>query len=110
MYVCVFAIGLPIGIGFSTELTFQTVDQIVVSVGPYIFQRDEQRGISCRAKSGGNASPPHRIFMCLRPFHPVSSKSRHVAGVACITVAQLFSNRCPRRRPSMATSRSAITT
>ena len=109
MYVCVFAIGLPIGTGFVAEVTCQVVDQIVVSVGPYMFQRDEQRGSNSRANSGGSASPPQRIFIPLRPAQPCSISILHVAGVACMTVAPLSSISLPKRRQSIVDSRSAIT-
>src|SRR5689334_14239002 len=88
-YTCVFAIGLPIGTGFVAEVTLQIVDQIVVSVGPYMFQSEEQRVINSRANSDGSASPPQRTFISLRPAQPCSISILQVAGVACITVAPL---------------------
>src|SRR5271157_791150 len=86
-YTRVFAIGRPIGIGVSADVIRQVVDQMVVSVGPYKFQRDEQRGSSSAVNGGSNTSPPQRIFMSLRPFQPLSISIRQAIGVACITVA-----------------------
>src|SRR5229473_4821891 len=94
----------------SVELTRDTVDHIVVSVGPYIFHNDEHRGISSLAKSGGIASPPQRIFSCSQPCHPLSRIIRQVIGVACITVALLASKSWRNALPSRATSRPAMTT
>src|SRR5215471_11893080 len=93
-----------------TERTRDTVDQIVVSVGPYKFHNDEHRGINSLAKSGGIASPPQRIFNPSQPGHPLSRSIRQVIGVACITVAWLASKRWLNAAPSRATSRRAMTT
>src|ERR1041385_5842484 len=88
-YTVVFAIGHPIDIRASSLIS-STVDQIVVSVGPYTFQRSP-RGRSLEATSLVNASPPHNIFK--RPIspHPLDSNITHVAGVACTIVAPLLS-------------------
>src|SRR5215472_5409170 len=94
----------------SAELTRATVDQTVVSVGPYKFHNDEHRGISSLAKSGGIASPPHRIFRLSQPCHPLSTIIRQVVGVACITVALLDSKSPRNAMPSRTTSRLAMTT
>src|ERR1700730_3333959 len=84
-------------------------DQIVVSVGPYIFQRELQRVASLLAKSRERASPPQRILKVPLPFHPASSSSRQVAGVACIIVAPLSAITFINLLPSAAASRPAIT-
>mgnify|MGYP001792995586 CR=1 FL=1 len=47
------------------------VDHTVVSVGPYMFHSAATRGRSCAARSGGNASPPHRAVSAGLPRHPV---------------------------------------
>src|SRR5262245_34899105 len=93
----------------STELTRATVDQIVVSVGPYKFHNDEHRGSSSLAKSGGIASPPQRIFSPLQTWHPLSRSIRQVSAVDCITVVLLVSNSWHNAIPSRATSRLAMT-
>ncbi len=98
---------MTIGLPASTRATD---DQIVVSVGPYIFQSDLHRGSSASARSVDQASPPHRIFNSGLPVQPAASKSRQVAGVACITVAPQCFNRDESRNPSAATSLPAMTT
>ncbi len=82
----------------------------MVSVGPYMFHNSPQQGSSWLAKSGGKASPPHKIFSLGSPVQPVSSKRRQVAGVACITVAFESANRRRNCSPSAACSRDARTT
>ncbi len=42
-------------------------DQTVVSVGPYMFQTDEERASSASARSRGSASPPQRTLRLRRP-------------------------------------------
>src|ERR1700691_1566392 len=63
------------------------LDHMVVSVGPYMYQSEAQRGISSDARSCDRASPPHRILQVGEPFQPVSMSMRHVIGVACMIVA-----------------------
>src|SRR5437879_6391105 len=99
--------GLPIRTGPVEDVISWTVDQIVVSVGPYIFQTDEVLGASCSTRSRGTASPPQRILRSLQPFHPASRSKRHVAGVACMHVAPQVSNISRNRSPSAAISRLA---
>ena len=108
-YVCVFAIGRPIVTFPFPRPSFSAVDQIVVSVGPYRFQSSAPRSISCAASSCGRPSPPHRIFSP-GPVQPASTSSRHVAGVACITVAPSVSSSVCSWRPSVTSSRVATTT
>src|SRR6516164_3442292 len=83
---CVLAIGRPIGIGLSADVILQTVDQTVVSVGPYMFHNSAHRGSSSFARSRGIDSPPQRALKPADPFHPASISARHAAGVACMTV------------------------
>src|SRR5581483_5140505 len=97
--------GFPIGIGDSLSVTRCTVDQMVVSVGPYRFHNSEPVDNSRAANSLGRASPPHHIRKLLLPFHPASSNILHVTGVACITVAFEASINCASARPSAATAR-----
>src|SRR3954469_10440792 len=78
---CVLAIGLPIS-GVSIFSTFVAPDQMVVSVGPYMFQSELHLGKSCPARSSDQASPPHNIFRSGLPDHPDSSNNCHVVGVA----------------------------
>src|SRR3989442_854347 len=84
--VCVLAIGRPMGIGPAAEVPRWTVDQMVVSVGPYIFHNSLHRGRSSFARSGGRDSPPQRTLRVDEPLQPASTSARHVAGVACITL------------------------
>ena len=87
MYSEVFAIGRPIVIGCPLR-TREQVDQIVVSVGPYMFHSSTPRPTSCSASATGSASPPHSPFSWAHPRHPESTSMRQVVGVACITVAR----------------------
>ncbi len=48
---------------------------------------EPQRASRASASAGGSASPPHRTFSRPSPRQPASISIRHVAGVACITVA-----------------------
>src|ERR1051326_75654 len=56
----------------SADVTRWMVDQMVVSVGPYMFHSSAQRGSSASARSGGSASPPHSTFNCGDPLHPAA--------------------------------------
>ena len=96
--------------GPSEYVTRWMVDQIVVSVGPYMFHSSAQRGSSARARSGGRASPPHKTLRFGEPLHPAATSARHSAGVACITVHAESRIRSIRRRGSRVSSRLAITT
>ena len=78
------------------------VDQIVVSVGPYMFHSSEPQSTSCFARPISSASPPQRIFRPSKPDHPVCSNMRHVAGVACMMVACCSSIRRDSAKPSAA--------
>ena len=107
---CVLAIGRPIGTRVSADATRWMVDQMVVSVGPYMFHSSAHRGSSARTRSGGRASPPHRIFRLGEPLHPAATSARHSAGVACITVQADSRIRSIRRAGSRVSSRLAIAT
>ena len=73
--------------------SFEMVDQIVVSVGPYMFQTEADFCTNCDASFCETASPPIRILSPRSPVQPASSSMRHVAGVACITVARDWESR-----------------
>ena len=70
----------------------RSVDQIVVSVGPYMFHSSPPpaRAVGERA---GSASPPQSAVRPGRPGQPASSNRRQVAGVACIRVIAVRSAR-----------------
>ena len=78
--------GLPIGTEFVAEVIRWTVDQTVVSVGPYMFHSPAQRGRRFSARSRRRASPPQSTFTFGDPPQPAWTSARHVTGVACITV------------------------
>jgi hypothetical protein len=90
--------------------TWLTADQTVVSVGPYMFHSDAQRGSNWLARSAGHASPPHRIFRLGTPFQPASSSMRSVAGVACMMLMRACSIRLASASPSAVVSLGATTT
>src|SRR6267143_1551890 len=87
------------------EAIFVSVDQIVVSVGPYMFHNSPQRGSSSLANSRDNASPPHSTLSLRSPFQPASMSIRQVAGVACMMVAPQAAIRSFKSNPSEAVSR-----
>src|SRR5438105_1343121 len=62
MYIRVFAIGRPIETPSSTLLICFIRDQIVVSVGPYIFQTEKLRVINFLARLLRKTSPPQRAL------------------------------------------------
>ena len=105
----VLAMGFPIS-GVSTLSTLVAPDQMVVSVGPYMFQSDSHFGKSCLTKSSDQASPPHKIFRSPLPRHPDSSNNCQVVGVACSTVTPCCTNCSANRFPSIAVSARPITT
>src|SRR6266576_1941186 len=108
MYRLVFAIGLPIGTFRSSRpSTRYTEDQMVVSVGPYMFHTEPQQAASLRASSGGSASPPTRALRFLPPCQPHSNRSLQVVGVACMTVARDVFSKSFSRLPSNVASRLA---
>src|SRR5882757_10856895 len=96
--------GGPIVTGPSPGETRDVADQMVVSVGPYIFQ-SSPNSISSFASFLGRASPPQNILSPEEPVQPTSRSKRHVAGVACITVAFDSFRRLINRRGSCAVSR-----
>jgi len=102
--IWVFAIGRPKSMGPAP--CFWASDQIVVSVGPYMFHTSP--GPRSSASFWSSASPPHRI---LSPFgsSPVSINMRHNAGVACIMVVAERRINAMRRDGSMMSARLAIT-
>ncbi len=79
--------------GSSPGSTLQTVDQIVVSVGPYMFQNEPLRSSSWSASSRDKASPPQSTFNCGLPCQPASISILQVAGVAWITFVPVFASR-----------------
>src|SRR5581483_1490127 len=94
----------------SSGLMLWIADQMVVSVGPYMFQSEPQRGSNARASSAVQASPPHKTFRRGWPVQPDANISRQVVGVACMTVAAERSNSSLKQPPSMTVSDGAITT
>ncbi len=104
----VLAIGSPIEIRSSS--TRATEDQMVVSVGPYMFHSVTPVASRRRARSVGSASPPARAVKPGPPRQPVSSSMRQAEGVACIIVAPEVTRAVARRAPSVTVSRSARTT
>src|SRR6185295_18231147 len=60
-----------------------TLDQIVVSVGPYIFHNSPTRPAKSAANSWPSASPPTSPFICRLPCQPLSIISRQLFAVAC---------------------------
>src|SRR5262249_35270408 len=105
MYTRVFAMGRPMATGDCVVEIGCTVDQMVVSVGPYMFHRQPQRSIKDSANAGGSDSPPQRILRFGDPSQPASSSNRHVAGVAWTTEARLFAKASWSRVPLEATAR-----
>src|SRR5581483_9343982 len=93
----------------SSGLMLWIADQMVVSVGPYMFQSEPQRGSNARASSAVQASPPHKTFRRGWPVQPDANISRQVVGVACMTVAAERSN-SSLKPPPMTVSDGAITT
>src|SRR5690242_5388336 len=91
------------------DVTGYTDDQIVVSVGPYMFHNWPHRGSNCAASSPGNASPPQSALRRELPFHPLSRRIRQVAGVACRTVTFQRLISAASCFPSVACSREART-
>src|SRR2546427_12031043 len=85
-------------------------DQIVVSVGPYMFHNEALRWSRGSARSWFQASPPQRILSFGCPFQPAASNKRQVAGVACITVAPERASKRSSLLPSEGDSRLATTT
>src|SRR5256885_1865040 len=71
-------------------LTRLAADQMVVSVGPYMFHKEPQRDSNRSANSRSQASPPHRILKFECPVHPASSNRRQVAGGATTLLNPLF--------------------
>src|SRR6266436_3431299 len=108
-YIWVLAIGRPMGISPSDDVTWWRLDHTVVSVGPYMFQTEPALRINCCANSRDIASPPLTIFKLAFPGHPDSSNSFQVDGVACIAVISQSSSILHKRCPSPDDSRLAST-
>ncbi len=100
----------PTRTGSSADSISRAADQIVVSVGPYMFHRAAPRSRRRAATLAGKASPPESIRRSALPGQAASSSSRQVAGVACIAVTRWASSSDPRRCPSDAAARLARTT
>src|SRR6516164_445317 len=92
------------------DSTLKTDDQTVVSVGPYIFHKPPTRESNSEARSPGKASPPQNAVNWRLPSQPDSINIRHVAGVACITVACETAKRRFSLSTCIASSRDAMTT
>src|ERR1700733_711527 len=110
MKIWVFAIGFPMESKPSPGSTLAVVDQIVVSVGPYIFQTEPVLESKSSASFLDTASPPHKHFSEGLPRQPASKRIRQVTGVACIAVALELSNFAINRLPSELTWRLTIST
>src|SRR5690242_3202428 len=66
----VFAIGRPMATGASADVIRSSVDQTVVSVGPYRFHNSPHRVSKALARSRDSASPPHNAIRPGDPVHP----------------------------------------
>src|SRR5438552_18919257 len=107
-YMVVLAIGRPIGTtAGSPALAWWTEDQIVVSVGPYMFHTEPQPAKSSSAIEPERDSPPHRTFRRGLPVQPAASNICQLAGVPCITVTLDFSRMLVNRCGSVTSSRLA---
>src|ERR1700684_2399693 len=100
----VFASGSPNVTASSPNESLSAVDQIVVSVGPYMFHTAEDRLTNLLARSRSNRSPPQRIVRLAEPVQPDSIRILHVMGVACMTVGFLRLIMETRTRPILACS------
>src|ERR1044072_1638621 len=89
----VLAMGRPIGTELSFAVTLAIVDQIVDSVGPYKFQTESVPVKNRSANPRVRSSPPHRTGTRAGHSQPASTRSRHIDGVACITLAWELSSR-----------------
>ena len=97
-YIVVLPIGRPMGTtAASPALAWWTEDQIVVSVGPYMFHTEPQRARSSFAIEPERDSPPHRAFRRGLPVQPAASNICQLAGVPCITVTLYLSSIFVRR-------------
>jgi len=84
-------------------------DQIVVSVGPYIFHSAAPPFMSSSARGRGRASPPVRRVMPGPPLQPASTRRLHREGVAWTKLIPSLSIRGANRDASIAVSRSKRT-
>ena len=84
-----------------------TDDHIVVSVGPYTFQRLSHFSVSSLARSAGIASPPHSAFKGNGLDQPESKSINQVVGVACKKLIFSFFIKSSKSLPSLAVSWSA---
>ena len=92
IYIVVLSTGAPRLISSLLSI-FETIDHTVVSVGPYMFQRESHLTSNSFANSEDIASPPLRIFMFLLPVQPESISICHIEGVPCAIVTPLSSIR-----------------
>jgi hypothetical protein len=84
------------------------VDQIVVSVGPYMFQTAPARARSWAARSGGTGSPPISTWRSVRASdQPAAINMRKVEGVAWRAVIPALSRRSRSWAPSTAAAAEA---
>ena len=77
-----------------------SVDQTVVSVGPYRFHKALQRDSSRVASALLRVSPPHSAVSSGSPRQPASNSIAQVAGTACIRVGRLRRMRSISAGPS----------
>src|SRR5947209_537124 len=110
-YACVLAIGRPIdGLRAARSSTVATVDQIVVSVGPYRFVTEAAHSTNEAAKSAGKASPPTNTRTPASSEAASAATARHKLGVACITDTPADTTVWRSANGSAAASRPATTT
>ena len=111
MSIEVFQIGRPMGhSALLPSVMWAQLDQMVVSVGPYMFHSAPTRGTSHWASSGDKASPPTSALSPALPCQPLARNSRQVEGVACSMVMPPASMSCCNALPSSAVARSASQT
>ena len=106
----VLAIGRPIVSVLPCVVIWAQVDQIVVSVGPYMFHSSSPSPTRLSASATGSASPPHSAFIPAGGVQPESTSIRHVVGVACMIVAPLLCSSSASARGSVVVAAGAITT
>ncbi|OIQ69933.1 hypothetical protein GALL_484600 [mine drainage metagenome] len=104
----VLAMGAPMVIVASAMR--RIADQIVVSVGPYMFHSAPPPDRSRVARSAGKGSPPASMVRLGDRVRPASSSMSHSVGVACIMVMSPRSSRSINAKPSRTSSEDAIST
>ncbi|SFY52140.1 hypothetical protein STEPF1_05410 [Streptomyces sp. F-1] len=108
-YTRVLAIGAPIG-ARPSPASRALVDQMVVSVGPYMFHTAAPAPASADARAPSSASPPTRIRRPSAAAGSASRSARHSPGVAWRTETPCARISRPSRAGSRTASRSATTT